>query len=103
LQLNIPGAVFVLVKDGKLLLSKGYGFAKLDKKIVVTPERTLFRLGSISKLLTATAIMQLVEVGKLNLFEDINTYLKEFKIPAKYSQPITVANLLTHTAGFEEH
>ncbi|MFM6007502.1 MAG: serine hydrolase domain-containing protein [Sphaerospermopsis kisseleviana] len=102
LQLNIPGAVFVLVKDGKLLLSKGYGFANLDKKIVVTPERTLFRLGSISKLLTATAIMQLVEVGKLNLFEDINTYLKEFKIPAKYSQPITVANLLTHTAGFEE-
>ncbi|MEA5515387.1 serine hydrolase domain-containing protein [Nodularia sp. UHCC 0506] len=103
LQLNIPGAVFVLVKGDKLLLNKGYGFANLDKKIVVTPDQTLFRVGSISKLLTATAIMQLVEAGQLNLFEDINSYLKEFKIAAKYSQPITVANLLTHTAGFEEH
>jgi CubicO group peptidase (beta-lactamase class C family) len=102
-QLNIPGAVFVLVKGNELLLAKGYGFANLEKKIEVIPDRTLFRVGSVSKLFTATAVMQLVEAGKLNLFEDINRYLKDFQIEDKYSQPIVAANLLTHTAGFDEH
>lgn len=103
IQLNVPGAVFVLVKGDELLLAKGYGFANVEKKIEVIPERTLFRVGSVSKLFTATAVMQLVEAGKLNLFEDLNRYLKDFQIEDKYSQPIVAANLLTHTAGFDEH
>jgi CubicO group peptidase (beta-lactamase class C family) len=99
---HIPGATVAVVKDGKVLLTKGYGFADLEKKTPVIAEKTLFRTGSVAKLFTWTAIMQLVEQGKLDLNADINTYLGGFKIPATYPQPITLKHLLTHTAGFED-
>jgi CubicO group peptidase (beta-lactamase class C family) len=67
----------------------------------VDPERTLFRPGSVSKLVTWTAVMQMVEQGKLNLDADVNTYL-DFKIPAFEGAPITLRQIMTHTAGFEE-
>lgn len=101
LKEHIPGAVFVLVKDGKIFFSKGYGYANLEKKIPVVPDKTLFRVGSISKLLTSTAVMQLAEQGKLKLDDDVNQYLKHFQIPNTYPKPVTVANLLTHTHGFD--
>ena len=69
---NIPGAVVVVVKDGQILTSRGYGFADVAKRKPVDPHTTLFRPGSISKLFTWTAVMQLVEQGKLNLDEDVN-------------------------------
>jgi CubicO group peptidase (beta-lactamase class C family) len=100
-QENIAGAVIIVVKDGKILFQKGYGYADVAKKTPVTPDGTLFRPGSISKLFTWTAVMQLVEQGKLDLDRDINDYL-DFKIPATYPQPITLRNLMTHTPGFEE-
>jgi CubicO group peptidase (beta-lactamase class C family) len=98
---QVPGAVFTLVKDGKIFLNKGYGYADLEKKIPVDPDKTLFRVGSISKLFTATAVMQLAERGQLNLNDDINKYLKHFQVPHTFPKPITVANLLTHTDGFD--
>jgi CubicO group peptidase (beta-lactamase class C family) len=98
---DIAGGVVVVVKDGQVLAEKGYGYADVAKKIPVDPEQTLFRPGSISKLFTATAVMQLVEQGKLNLDADVNQYL-DFKIPARDGQPITLRNIMTHTAGFEE-
>ncbi|WP_424100716.1 serine hydrolase domain-containing protein [Moorena producens] len=98
---NIPGAVFTLVKDDKIIFSKGYGYANLEDKIPVIPNKTLFRVGSVSKLVTSTAIMQLVEQGKLKLNEDINQYLKEFQIKTNKFKPITVDHLLTHTHGFD--
>ena len=67
----------------------------------VLAEETLFRPGSVSKLFTWTAVMQLAEQGRLDLDRDVNGYL-DFKIPDAYGQPITLKNLLTHTAGFEE-
>jgi CubicO group peptidase (beta-lactamase class C family) len=76
---HVPGAVFVLVKDGKIFFTKGYGYADLEKKTPVIPDQTLFRVGSISKLFTATAVMQLAEQGKLNLDDDVNKYLKRFQ------------------------
>ena len=100
-QENIAGAVIIVVKDGNILFQKGYGYADVAKKTPVTPDGTLFRPGSISKLFTWTAVMQLVEQGKLDLDRDINDYL-DFKIPATYPQPITLRNLMTHTPGFEE-
>jgi CubicO group peptidase (beta-lactamase class C family) len=100
-KLHVPGAVFALVKDGKIFFSKGYGYADVEQKTPVSPDRTLFRVGSVSKLLTATAVMQLAEQGKLNLNDDINKYLKRFHIEKKYERPITFANLLTHTDGFD--
>lgn len=98
---HIPGAVFTLVKDGQIFFSKGYGYADLKKKTPVIPDKTIFRAGSVSKLFTATAVIQLAEQGKLSLSDDVNKYLTRFQLPANYSQPITFANLLTHTSGFD--
>src|SRR5215212_5063445 len=98
---HIAGAAVSVVKDGKLFFAKGYGSADLEKNIPVDPERTNFRIGSLAKLFTWTAVMQLAEQGKLDLNADINTYL-DFRIPDTYPQPITLKHLMTHTAGFED-
>lgn len=98
---DIPGAVVVVVKDGQIVTQRGYGFADVAKGKRVDPRTTLFRPGSISKLFTWTAVMQLVEQGKLNLDADVNQYL-DFKIPAYEGKPVTLRNIMTHTAGFEE-
>ncbi|MBI1983477.1 MAG: beta-lactamase family protein, partial [Acidobacteria bacterium] len=71
-ELHVPGAAFVLVKDGKILFAKGYGYADLEKRTAVDPERTVFRVASVSKLFTATAVMQLAERGSINLDDDVN-------------------------------
>ncbi len=101
-QNHIPGATISVVKDGRLFFAKGYGEADVQHNTPVVADTTMFRVGSVSKMFTWTAIMQLAEEGKVDLHTDINTYLKTFKIPATYPQPITLANLLTHTAGFED-
>ena len=98
---RVPGAVVVLVKDGKPLVQKGYGFADWDKHVAVDPERTLFRPGSVSKLFTWTAVMQLVEQGKLDLDADLNGYL-DFKIPPRNGKALTLRHVMTHTTGLEE-
>jgi CubicO group peptidase (beta-lactamase class C family) len=99
---HIAGAVVAVVKDGELFFNKGYGSADLENGMPVDPEQTLFNLGSLSKLVTWTAVMQLAEQGKVDLNADVNTYLKEVQIPATFPEPITLAHLMTHSAGFEE-
>jgi CubicO group peptidase (beta-lactamase class C family) len=94
---HTPGAVVALVKDGEILFTKGYGYANLEKKIPVVPERTLFRVASISKLFTDTAVMQLYERGLLNLDTDVNQYLQDFQVKNSYPQAMTAAHLLTQT------
>ena len=98
---NIAGAVVSAVKDRQVLLAKGYGYADYKERKPVIADQTLFRPGSISKLFVATAVMQLVEQGKLDLDRDIKEYI-DFSITRKYPEPITLRHLLTHTAGFEE-
>jgi CubicO group peptidase (beta-lactamase class C family) len=98
---HIAGAAVSVVKDGKLFFAKGYGDADFENHIPIDPEQTNFRIGSIAKLFTWTAVMQLAEQGKLDLDADINTYL-DFRIPDTYPQPITLKDLMTHTAGFED-
>jgi CubicO group peptidase (beta-lactamase class C family) len=98
---DIAGAVVSVVKDGKVVFAKGYGYSDVKKKTPVSTTDTLFRPGSISKLFVWTAVMQLVEQGRLDLDRDVNDYL-DFKIPATYPKPITMRNIMTHTAGFEE-
>jgi len=100
-QDDIAGATIAVVRDGKLLFAKGYGYADVKQKKPVSAEETLFRPGSISKLFTWTSIMQLFEQGKLDLDRDVNTYL-DFKIPDAFGKPITLKNIMTHTPGFEE-
>jgi CubicO group peptidase (beta-lactamase class C family) len=98
---NIAGAVVAVVKDGKVVLVKGYGYADMEKRKPVTGDATLFRPGSISKLFTWTSVMQLVEQGKLDLDKDVNEYI-DFKIPPAFGKPITLRDIMTHTPGFEE-
>ncbi len=97
---DIAGATVSVVKDGKLLFAKGYGYADTKQKKIVVADETLFRPGSVAKLFTWTAVMQLYEKGKLDLNRDVNEYL-DFKIPEAFGKPITLKNLLTHTPGFE--
>jgi CubicO group peptidase (beta-lactamase class C family) len=98
---DVAGAVVVVVKDGQVLTEKGYGYADLKSRRRVDPQTTLFRPGSVSKLFTWTAVMQQVEAGKIDLDADVNTYL-DFKIPPRDGKPITMRDLMTHTAGFGE-
>lgn len=98
---DIAGAVVTIVKDGQILLNKGYGVADRETGQPIDPETTMFRPGSISKLFTWIAVMQQVEAGRLDLDGDVNQYL-DFKIPDTYPEPITIRHLMTHTAGFEE-
>ncbi len=96
---DIAGAVVTVVKDGRILVRRGYGFADVEQRIPVDPDSTLFRVASVSKLFTWTAVMQLVEAGQLDLDADINRYL-DFQVPGR-GAPITMRHLMTHTAGFE--
>jgi CubicO group peptidase (beta-lactamase class C family) len=98
---DIAGGVVVVVKDGQVLTERGFGYSDVKAQKPVDPKTTLFRPGSVSKLFTWTAVMQQVEAGKLNLDADVNQYI-DFKIPPLDGKPITLRNLLTHTAGFEE-
>jgi CubicO group peptidase (beta-lactamase class C family) len=98
---DIAGAVFAVVKDGKIVTERGYGYADVAARTPVDPKLTLFRPGSVSKLVTWTAVMQMVEQGKIALDGDVNQYL-DFKIPARDGKPITMRNLMQHVAGFEE-
>lgn len=101
---HIPGAAVAVVKDGKVLFAKGYGYADLESRTPVDAAKTLFRIGSVSKLFTWTAVMQLVERGMLDLNKDVNGYLAgaPFRVPATYPEPITVNHLMNHSAGFED-
>ena len=98
---DIAGAVVSVVKDGKILTARGYGFSDVARRTPVDPDRTLFRPGSVSKLVTWTAAMQLVGQHRLDLDRDVNAYL-DFAIPPYQGQPITLRQIMTHTAGFNE-
>jgi CubicO group peptidase (beta-lactamase class C family) len=98
---DIAGAVVVVVKDGEVLLQKGYGFSDLAARKPVDPEDTLFRPGSVSKLFTWTAVMQQVEAGAIDLDADVNQYL-DFEIRKRDGKPLTMRQIMTHTGGFEE-
>jgi CubicO group peptidase (beta-lactamase class C family) len=100
-QADISGAVVAVVKDGKLLFAKGYGYSDYEKKVPVSAENTLFRPGSVSKLFTWTSVMQMVEQGKLDLDRDVNGYI-DFKIPATFGKPLTLRDIMTHRSGLEE-
>ena len=100
-SLHIAGAAVAVVEGGETVFHKGYGFADVENGKRVQPETTLFRIGSVSKLFTWTAVMQQMEQGQLDLDADVNAYL-DFQIPDTYPQPVTLRRLMTHTAGFED-
>lgn len=97
---QVPGISLAIVKDGRVVLTKGYGFADIEKHTPAGSD-TLFRLGSISKLFTWTATMQLVEQGRLDTHADVNRYLGDAALPKTPYRPVTLADLMNHRAGFE--
>lgn len=100
-QYDIPGASLSIVKDGNIIHKKGYGFASIEEKIKVDPDKTLFQLNSLTKIFTGVAIMQLCEEGKLSLDDSIDMYFDDIHNKSLHNQDITIFNLMTHTAGFD--
>lgn len=98
---KLTGALFVVVKDGEVLLNKGYGYSDISTKQPIDPDTTLFRIASISKLFTTTAVMQLAEQGKIDLDRDISEYMNGAVIPNQTGTPLTMKNLMTHTTGYD--
>lgn len=98
---DVAGASVLVMKDGQVLLEKGYGYSDAKQKQPVDPNTTIFRLASISKLFTWISVMQLSEQGKVNIDADVNQYL-DFQIAPSFGKPVTLRNLMTHTGGFEE-
>ncbi len=98
---DLAGAVVIIVDGKGIITARGFGFADVAARRPVDPQSTLFRPGSISKLFTWTAVMQLVEQGRIDLDRDVSAYL-DFKLPARADGPITMRHLMTHRAGFEE-
>mgnify|MGYP002338664946 CR=1 FL=1 len=99
---HVPGVVIAVMSSDSLVFTKGYGYADLENQKPVDPRKTVWRLASIAKVVTGTAVMQLVEEGRADLNTDINEYLDSLEIPEKFGRPITLRHLLTHTAGFDD-
>ncbi len=102
-DLPSAGATVSIVRDGRILVAKGYGYSDVESRHEVSASETLFRIGSVSKLFVWTAVMQLVEEGRLDLQADVNDYLDELRIPEAWGEPITLAHLMSHSPGFEDH
>ncbi|PFL80051.1 serine hydrolase [Bacillus cereus] len=98
---NAAGVALVVVKDNQILFQKGFGFSDKEKNTPIDPKKTVFRLASISKAFTASAVMQLVEQGKIDLNKDIVNYMGGLKYQNNMGEPVTMEHLLSHTAGFD--
>ena len=98
---NVPGAVFIMVKDGDVLFANGYGYADVAQQIPYDATETIIRGGSTIKPIAALAVMQLAEQGKVDMHADINQYLTSFQLPDTYAEPVTLHHLLHHTSGID--
>ena len=99
---RIPGAAFALVADGRIVWSRGYGVIDAETRAPVSPGSTRWPFASITKVVTATAVVQLAERDRVRLDADANDFLRSVRVPATYAAPVTVADLLRHTDGFDE-
>ncbi len=97
---NVTGLSIALVDDQRVVWAQGFGYADTANKVPATPE-TLYRVGSISKLFTATAVMQLAEEGKIDIDQPLQTYLPEFSVKTRFPDagPITPRSIMTHHSG----
>lgn len=96
---STPGCALAIIKDGQIIYKRGYGMAKLEDGIVMTPSK-IFDIGSVSKQFTAACIAVLVEEGKISINDDIRKYIPEMP---NYEKPITISHLLHHTSGVRDY
>ncbi|WP_281887480.1 serine hydrolase [Paenibacillus sp. YYML68] len=99
---HIPGAAVVVTQGDSIFFRKGYGYADVNSRTPIDPDRTIMRVGSLAKSFTATAAMQLVENNEVSLHDDINRYLKTYQLGPVVDKPITLHHLLTHSAGLDQ-
>ncbi|MDI1365866.1 MAG: serine hydrolase [bacterium] len=100
---HIAGATIAVVQNGQVVLKKGYGVASLKERSAVDPDKTLFRIASISKTFTWIALMNEIEAGRMRLDGPVNLYLPEpLQVRGKDKAPVRLRDLMTHTAGFED-
>ena len=97
-----PGAAFVFVHDGRIVFTRGYGVTDLETSAPIDPARTVWPIASITKAVTAMAVLQLVDDGRVDLDADINRYLRRLDVPAQGYPPLTLRHLLSHTGGLDE-
>ncbi|MEM6538662.1 MAG: serine hydrolase domain-containing protein, partial [Pseudomonadota bacterium] len=101
---RITGAVVGAIEGDDVVFLKGYGWQDLGRQIPLDPKRTMIRMCSISKTFTASAIMQLVEEGRIRSVDDpVNPYLKRYKLPPPYGDQVTIGQLMTHSSGMAGH
>jgi CubicO group peptidase (beta-lactamase class C family) len=100
-QFHVPGVGIAIVRNGKIVLQKGYGYASLERKVPVTIHTT-WRMASIAVPMTAAAVLSLVGKHRVGLHTDVNRYLRQLEVPHTYPQPLTLFDLLTQTGGFDD-
>ncbi|GAB5520622.1 MAG: hypothetical protein RhofKO_28730 [Rhodothermales bacterium] len=99
---HLPGVAVVVVQNGQTLIKRGYGVADAVTDRPVDPDRTLFRIGSVSKALTALALTRLIDDGRVGVEDDVTQYYSDIPNPNGYVEPVRIWNLLTHTSGFDQ-
>jgi CubicO group peptidase (beta-lactamase class C family) len=99
---SVPGAAVAVVHEGRVDHLAGYGCANIERAVAVDPRTTVFHVASVSKPFVALAALQLAERGQIDLHADVNRYLRGVRVPAAWNRPVTLHDLLTHSAGFEE-
>lgn len=101
---EIPGVSLAVISNGEVIFEKGYGYSDIENGKKSDPVQTVYEYGSVSKLFTWTALMQLYEQGKVDLNTDISQYLpSDFQVPKQYDKPITILDLMNHQAGFDDY
>ena len=98
----IAGAAIAVVHGGEVVYQDGFGHREVYSEEPVKADRTIFRIGSISKVVTGIAVMQLVDRGLISLDANVNDYLTRLQVPEAFGEPVRVRHLLTHTAGFDQ-
>lgn len=96
------GISFAFVADGKILFEKGYGYSDMKLTKPVDAVNTVFSTASVSKIFTSLSLLQLQEKGKCKISDEVNKYLTNYKLRNRFATPVTLFNLMTHTAGFED-
>ena len=99
---DLPAVTVSVVRNGKIVFAKAYGEKDADARIPASGQETMFRIGSVSKTFTWTAVMLLQERGLIDLDADVNAYLKDMAIPEAFGAPVTMNDLMAHRAGFED-
>lgn len=102
---HIPGAAVIVVKDGQIIFKRGYGLANVETGRKVDPDKTLFRIGSVSKALTSLAITRLADQNQINLEDNVADYFKGFADvpnPGGTNEIVKIRHLITHTSGLDQ-